>query len=243
MPALQETLTYVDDARAAHERLISHAPSAHHQDTVASRRTPHLFEVIARPPISVPQALLNAALENLHCGVMITDAAGSIRFANRRARSILERGDALISAAGVLQFLQPTLQRQFGAGLAKGRMGTSAHETPDRLVMRVPRKTGATDYALTMNPIDAEMRGYIVYVYDFERDGLAHELLEHVYGLTEAEARLATHLYNGESVQATAHALGIRESTARAHLTKIMSKCEVRSQSALLQRLALGPLA
>jgi len=170
----------------------------------------------------------------------VLDAGGSIRYANRRARHILEQADALIAADDHMEFLQPTLQKQFSNYLRAGSV-SSAGALSQRLVMRVPRKTGDIDYALTMRPVDSEGRGHIAYIYDFKRDGLAQEVLDHVYGLTEAEARLATHLYNGQSVQATAHSLGIRESTARAHLTRVLSKCGVRSLTELLQRLALGP--
>jgi DNA-binding CsgD family transcriptional regulator len=64
--------------------------------------------------------------------------------------------------------------------------------------------------------------------------------LRELYALTPAEARLATHLSCGRSVEEAAAEMGVTVNTARAYLKRIYSKLGVRRQSELVRRLLLG---
>ena len=58
--------------------------------------------------------------------------------------------------------------------------------------------------------------------------------LQSVYGLTEAEARLAALLADGERLRPAAAKLGITYGTCRARLADIFEKTQTRSQPELV---------
>jgi DNA-binding CsgD family transcriptional regulator len=64
--------------------------------------------------------------------------------------------------------------------------------------------------------------------------------LRELYTLTAVEARLATRLSQGQSVEEAAAEMGVTVNTARAYLKRIYSKIGVRRQSDLIRRLLLG---
>jgi len=66
--------------------------------------------------------------------------------------------------------------------------------------------------------------------------------LRTLFGMTEAEARLAVCLADGEPLQGAAEHLGITYGTARSRLTQLFEKTGTRSQSELI-RLLLTVLA
>jgi DNA-binding CsgD family transcriptional regulator len=69
------------------------------------------------------------------------------------------------------------------------------------------------------------------------------ELIREAFGLTSAEARLATTLGSGEDLRTAAEIHGMAYETARRHLKAIFSKAAVNRQSelvTLLIRLSLG---
>lgn len=61
-----------------------------------------------------------------------------------------------------------------------------------------------------------------------------HGILKQVFGLTQAEDRLARHLARGLSLDQAAAASGIARDTARNQLRSIFAKAETRRQSELI---------
>lgn len=64
------------------------------------------------------------------------------------------------------------------------------------------------------------------------------------FGLTAAEAGLASHVSSGRKLESIAHELGISYETARNHLKAIFAKTQTHRQSelaAVLARLAVAP--
>ena len=64
--------------------------------------------------------------------------------------------------------------------------------------------------------------------------------LRELYALTAGEARLASWLLQGKSVEEAAAAMGITVNTARAYLKRIYNKTGVRRQPELVRLLLLG---
>jgi DNA-binding CsgD family transcriptional regulator len=60
------------------------------------------------------------------------------------------------------------------------------------------------------------------------------------YGLTHAEANLATKLVEGMNVEESAQALDITYSTARTYLKQIFFKLGIKRQSELVLRISSG---
>jgi DNA-binding CsgD family transcriptional regulator len=82
----------------------------------------------------------------------------------------------------------------------------------------------------------------VVFVGDPERkvEGVG-DVLRRLYGLTGAEAKVATLLLEGRRTEELAERLGITLLTARTHVKRVLSKVDVRSQTELLRVLFGGP--
>ena len=63
-------------------------------------------------------------------------------------------------------------------------------------------------------------------------------LLREFYGLTAAEAAVATQAAHGEGLGAVARVLGIAPNTARSHLTHVFDKTDTHRQAELAWLLA-----
>lgn len=82
----------------------------------------------------------------------------------------------------------------------------------------------------------------ILFVSDPERAmGGRESILEGLYGLSRAEARLAAGLMQGKSLDETAGELGISIHTGRTHLKRVLSKTSTRRQGELIRLLLAGP--
>jgi len=93
---------------------------------------------------------------------------------------------------------------------------------------------GRSSVAEIFPALNAAPRVCIV-ISDPERTTPVLELgLQTVYGLTEAEARLAALLANGENLRTAAAQLGITYGTCRSRLAEIFQKTETRSQPELI---------
>lgn len=69
-------------------------------------------------------------------------------------------------------------------------------------------------------------------------------ILQSCFGLTASEARLASHVSSGETLEAAADRLAISYETARKHLKAVFAKTDTHRQAdliALLARIASGP--
>jgi DNA-binding CsgD family transcriptional regulator len=73
-----------------------------------------------------------------------------------------------------------------------------------------------------------------------QRVALPADLLRRCYGLTVAEARLATTLLEGRSLKEAADLSGVTHNTAKSQLKSIFLKTQVQRQSELVKLLLAG---
>jgi DNA-binding CsgD family transcriptional regulator len=77
-----------------------------------------------------------------------------------------------------------------------------------------------------------------VFIRDPEsRSQASREMIQRLFGLTQAESSLALLLADGLSLDEAADQLGVRKNTARAQLRAIFSKTGVTRQTALVRLL------
>lgn len=154
-------------------------------------------------------------------GLFALDGRGVILFANSRAERCLEAADGLRAIDGTLgtalatetAALDRLIQQAARADLPGG--GGWA---------RVSRLNGGPPYAIFVAPlsvVDDELLATSVKVLVIVHDTGEHRkadaaMLAGVYGLTNAEARLASALSAGHSIESAAADLGVRVTTARA---------------------------
>lgn len=119
--------------------------------------------------------------------------------------------------------------------------------TPAAISVRRP--SGGSSWSVLAQPVGrgewsgSDRPAVALFVRDVEGRTNPHAaLVQQLFDLTPREALLAIHLANGLAVEDAARALGIRLSTARAHLRAVFSKIGVRRQSELV-RIILNSVA
>lgn len=188
------------------------------------------------------------ALESLPTGIIITRPNGSVEFANAAAREILGLCDGIeIDAAGVL-FLpkQRHLAQLLDALLRVGETGIhDAHS--------IGRPSGRPAFHCVMSRLSesasdtlpnlfAEAR-VVLYLSDPEQAlETSDELLQRIFGLTRAEARLVNRLVAGNSLSMSANEIGIQISTARSQLKAVFSKTGSTGQADLIRAVLSSPV-
>lgn len=108
--------------------------------------------------------------------------------------------------------------------------------------MQAPRPSHKRPYAILVGPVPAgssalsEIRPALcVVISDPDHPTRFVRLrLKQMYGLTEAEARLAACLADGEKLRTAAAKLGITYATSRSRLAEIFQKTDTRSQHELV---------
>jgi DNA-binding CsgD family transcriptional regulator len=189
------------------------------------------------------------ALDQLPWGVMFVDEHRNRLGANRHAEEILVAGDGLTARGNTLraQLADETarLERLLSSALDRtGQRNTNAGGS-----LSITRPSGAPPLSVVVVPLHVKTeplgeRGPIaaIFVTDPETplDSSNQRHLRELYALTAGEARFASWLLQGKSVEQAAAAMGITVNTARAYLKRIYNKTGVRRQPELMRLLLLG---
>jgi DNA-binding CsgD family transcriptional regulator len=189
-------------------------------------------------------ATLAAVVHRLRRALLLLDGERRVVFANAVGRRMLAEGDALRESDGRLEICSPA-RMQHVKGYFDG--GAADASGPTRLLLKLERANGQPAYRMLLMRLEAGARDgsaacHMMTVFDPHAErAVEREVLHGLYGLTPAEAEVATKLFAGLCVADTASAIGSSPRTVRAHLRSIFRKCEVESQAQLLQLLALGP--
>jgi DNA-binding CsgD family transcriptional regulator/PAS domain-containing protein len=218
------------------------------------RLKPHLARALALADqlgtLRSHQSFSSAVLEAMPQALFALDDDGRILFANSRAEACLRAADGLCLADGRLSTAlaseQPAIDRLIkGAGIAGMATGSGW--------ARVSRPRGGLPYAMFVSPLrtgDDELLSanakVLVIVHDTaQRRGADLDMLAALFGLTDAEARLASALSAGHSLESAAAMLGIRQATARTELKSVFRKAGVSRQQDLVRLLtslsSIGP--
>lgn len=178
-----------------------------------------------------------AVLDKLNRGVLIIDGEGSVLRMNESARIMLAQPCGITVKEGCLEFKSRGLQSRYVAYLASSSDGDGS------LVLKVDAAKARGHYRVLLSRLNGGHPIHGVFVYEPAGGPkmLPEKLLRELYGLTAGEARLTNRLFCGGSLVEAATSLGISINTAKAVLKRIFDKCEVRSQTELVQLLSLGP--
>ena len=188
-------------------------------------------------------------LDKLPFGVFLLDASGHVLELNRRAREILAHGDGLLLFGSELRAARQCetveLKRLINAAAQTGSgQGIGAGGA-----MRVSRSSGGRDYCLLSTPLPQESAALgptrpaaAVFVSDPDLDDEPQNaMLQRLFGLTKAEARVATILVGGDTIEGAAQMLQITPGTVRIHLKRIFLKTDTRRQAELVRLVLNSP--
>jgi DNA-binding CsgD family transcriptional regulator len=184
----------------------------------------------------------SAVLEALPQAVFALDRNGMLLFANCCASAVLRAADGLFFKGDGLRTRLPAEQGQLDRSIAEAALTLGG--AGDAWV-RVSRSNGGLPYAVFVAPlkvVDEELTAaqasVLVIVHDTAaRLSVDPHVLTRLYGLTEAEARLASALGGGHSLESAAALLGIKLATARSELKLVFRKTGVSRQQDLVRLL------
>lgn len=185
------------------------------------------------------------ALDVLGIGFVVCSSSGRLLLANRTAEAILEDRDGLkLNSDGVLDTTQESSPKFVELVAQAIEMAHSGRGTGGA-ALAVRRASGNRTLTVLVrsvskaSPTDASTQpAALVLILDSALSVKTTEIeLGQLYGLSLAEARLANLLMDGKTLNDCAHELGIRRSTAHAHLKHLFKKTRVRRQSVLVSLL------
>jgi DNA-binding CsgD family transcriptional regulator len=175
--------------------------------------------------------------------IFALDGAGKVLLTNARADRLLSAGDGLVVFNGRLQCRlgseQASLDRVINAALepegAEARGGWT----------RIGRASGRLALVAFVAPVvpGEQLLGSfhpkaLVFVSDpAEVSSIDDQALHDLFDLTLAEARLASALSQGHSIESAAALLGVRPATARSELKSVFRKTGVNRQQDLVRLL------
>jgi DNA-binding CsgD family transcriptional regulator len=189
------------------------------------------------------------ALDHLPWGVVFVDEHRNRLGANRHAREILLAGDGLMTRGNSLRAALANENARLDR-LLSNALGRSEGSAPTAGgPLPITRPSGAHPLSVMVVPLRSKVEALgervpaaAIFVSDpdVRLESSNEQYLRELYGLTAGEARLASWLSQGKSVDEAAAAMGITVNTARAYLKRIYGKTGVRRQPELIRLLLLG---
>jgi DNA-binding CsgD family transcriptional regulator len=185
-------------------------------------------------------------IETSGTGTLLVDADGHLVSANSVAEGLMAEGGPLSITAGRVRAATTGATQEVLAAVADMAGRQSAQSDPDVYVaLALPDPDRLHPLTLIIRPgppygpVSAPLRRTAVIILrDPARPAmLAIADLERLFGLTRAEARLATRLADGDALEDAALALGVSRNTARSQLQAIYLKTGVNRQGDLVRLL------
>lgn len=193
---------------------------------------------------------IGSALNRMPMGVFLLDGAGRVLVMNAAASEIGAEADGLsvgCSGLGAANAGESNaLRKLIGAAIA---CAAGAGLEPGGAIS-LSRPSGLRPLSALVAPLKADEKlaqafgapMAVVFVSDPERKvESSAAVLQRLYGLTPAEARLAQLALEGHGLPQIAEMLEITDNTARTHLKKIFAKTDTSRQSELVRLLLTGP--
>ena len=184
-------------------------------------------------------------LDRNPAAVLLLDERQRVVYINRSAAALQSAGDGVrISPSGLNLSRKrdnDDLRRLVRRAIATGTSQSSAGG-----MMRADRPSGKRPYSILVTPVSrrypalSTLRPAVCVMItdpDQPRAPLAARHLRAMFGLTDAEARLADRLASGDELRVAAAKLGITYGTARARLAEIFQKTGTHRQGELVSLL------
>jgi DNA-binding CsgD family transcriptional regulator len=185
-------------------------------------------------------------LESVRGAVIAVDGSGFVHRSNGPADALLESGEGLVLREGRLAARQPAETAALHALVRRaidwrmdlrGEILVSGRR--DGRVLRVSaRPLGPGE----LRPLALGLGALLLLSDSASRPLASEEVLRRGYGLTRAEARVASFLAQGETVRAISILLGVGRATVKSHLQQVLWKTGTHRQAELVCRL-LTPFA
>jgi len=181
-------------------------------------------------------------LDSFPTGVVILQNDGRVEYANPSAMAILAMKDGIGIDDGFLIFARQRDEQMFFAGLHRGENSALHIDRPSGRTALRGLLSHLSAQAMNGLPNLLEEQRVVFYLSDPERSlETPDELLQRMFGLTRAEARLVERLVAGCSPAVAAMEMGLEISTVRSYLKSVFRKVGVDSQPALVRAILSSP--
>jgi len=196
------------------------------------------------------RAVYQTVVDRIGVGVALVDANSAMMASNAIAGEILGGPNGIgITQGRLIAHRQPVANVLARQVRAAAEAQTSAPNEPGR-PLAIERNNNPSPLTLTVYPGpgvehgDAPLRrSAIVVMRDPDRRAaVSAHVVAQLFGLTPAEAALATLLAQGYDMDEAASALGVRRNTARSQLQSVFMKTNAKRQSELV-RMILSSVA
>ncbi len=186
--------------------------------------------------------LYEVAMERVGVGLIVIRADRRILYRNAIAIAMMQNHDGIRLTENRLEGCTPTDTRHLHT-LVSASLATANEVFAGTLA----RPSGARDLAVMVHAMpeivdqnEHPPSAAAVFVRDMDsRTAMDDKILAEMFGFTATETRLAAALAGGRSMDEAAAALGIRVTTARAHLRAIFAKAGVSRQAELIRMLLI----
>jgi DNA-binding CsgD family transcriptional regulator len=194
-----------------------------------------------------------AVLDKLNRGILIFDQDRRVDFANDAALRLIQATAAMAVVDGQLVFNEPEAHASLLSFLNRSielARSFSGALTEYSAVMSVDAGPGRGPYRLLLSSLSATVTReggisglrHVLMIYEPHAGRyISKKILTDLYRFSDAESALTLLLFAGESLEDAADRLCVSINTAKTQLHHIFLKCEVHSQTELLQLLSLGP--
>lgn len=178
-------------------------------------------------------------------GAVIIGRDGAVLGANDRAHRILSGADGLALQDGSVEAARPMANAALRSGIA-AVLQEPEHNGFRGHTMTCGRPSGRRPYVLHILPLrdeDSTDRALLLIVDSEQKVLPSRVVLQRLYGLTAAEARVALLLQTGLSPKTIADQLSLSITTIKTHLQHVYAKTDTHRQAelvGLLSRLSLG---
>jgi DNA-binding CsgD family transcriptional regulator len=213
------------------------------QIELAQRLQPHLsraYTLVRRLSgvLSAGSNLAHALDSSAHALLVVDDTA-AIRMMNAPAERLLADGRGLTVLGGRLTTVNAGAARRLQALLSEATMADGACAGDMSIAMpghRFPLAVRVAPVPVRHTPLSGEPRTALICVTDLEA-GVAspEQQLRALFGLTHAEGRVATAIFDGMSMREASAALQIAHNTVRVQLARVYEKTGVTRQAELVK--------
>lgn len=189
---------------------------------------------------------LKMVLDRIERAIVVTGPEGEIRFVNRSADRLLSRGNAIDTRNGRLCATRSRHTEALRALIGRAAATSVGAESVAVDAVALPCENQEASLAVVAEPLapahsdtlgHVAAAGAILFIGDSEASrSPSSERLQVVYGLTPAEARMASAIVDGGGMASAASALNLSPNTAKYHLKAVFGKVGVSSQVQLVRR-------
>jgi DNA-binding CsgD family transcriptional regulator/PAS domain-containing protein len=175
--------------------------------------------------------LLGHVVDDIACGLIVTDASGRILLANAAAESLLRAGDTLCQQQGRLASRDDAMTEQLIAAVRSASEGRGARGG----IVRLAAGPASTSLRMIVAPMSGPTPAAMILIEDpaDRSDRLIGQLVS-IFGFTPTEALIARQLLRGRALGEIAAERGVSLETVRSQVKSIYGKANVRSQIELI---------